>query len=291
MKETRWLDYRDQIKEFKDAGLEVSDEDECLRFLQENSYYRFLGYFRHFQSLPMDGEPFFNEGTTFEEIREIYDLDRQLSEEVLSVLFRIELVLRGRFSHFFGEKYSQSPNSFLQSGIFNGDLCKAIRGDLKRAVKREPFLKHYVKSDDNGGPTSFRQLPVWGAVEVFSFGTLLRCVEACDSNGVAEKVANSLGLAKSDLKDQMEGFQYLRNRCAHQGRLWNHCVNEKESEWQEEREDYTTNSVYKRLVDISAFLYKAEVCQDWLSSDEMTKLFDNERYKTGLTHPVLYPGQ
>ncbi|WP_314454158.1 Abi family protein [uncultured Microbacterium sp.] len=75
-------------------GLVVSDLPACQTFLAAENYYRFAGYARYFQKAPHYGDDNFRTGTTFEQIRAIYDADHALRNRISSQLTRAELLLR-----------------------------------------------------------------------------------------------------------------------------------------------------------------------------------------------------
>lgn len=92
--------------------------------------------------------------------------------------------------------------------------------DLERS--RERHILRYRNSQ--AGANTFAELPIWSAVEAWSFGTLSRCIERGDQGELANAVAASLGMARSGFAYRVRAFVYLRNRCAHLNRLWNHSV-------------------------------------------------------------------
>lgn len=92
--------------------------------------------------------------------------------------------------------------------------------DIERS--RERHILRYT-AGDRGAP-SFTDLPVWSAVEAFSFGTLSKCIERGGQGTLGDAVATSLGIAKAGFPHRVRALVYLRNRCAHHSRLWNHSV-------------------------------------------------------------------
>jgi hypothetical protein len=61
-------------------------------------------------------------------------------------------------------------------------------------------------------------------VEAWSFGTLSKAVERGAAGELAAAVATSVGVARAGFAYRVRALVYLRNRCAHHGRLWNHSV-------------------------------------------------------------------
>lgn len=92
--------------------------------------------------------------------------------------------------------------------------------DIERS--KEPEVLRYTSRGTN--QQELRRLPVWAAVEALSFGTLSKCIERGGYGTLADSVATSLGVAKAGFGSRVKALVYLRNRCAHHNRLWNHSV-------------------------------------------------------------------
>ena len=61
-------------------------------------------------------------------------------------------------------------------------------------------------------------------MEAWSFGTLSKVIERGAQGSLTESVALSTGVAKAGFASRIRALVYLRNRCAHHSRLWNHSV-------------------------------------------------------------------
>ncbi|MGH1526163.1 Abi family protein [Leifsonia sp. L25] len=75
-------------------GLVVDDHLACARFLAATNHYRFSGYARYFQNAPHLGDDDFRAGTTFDQIRAVYDADEALRNALVRPLAQVELMLR-----------------------------------------------------------------------------------------------------------------------------------------------------------------------------------------------------
>lgn len=94
-----------------------------------------------------------------------------------------------------------------------------MRRDISRSKERH-ILRYGTDCTDPGSS----RLPVWSAVESWSFGTLSKTIERGANGALTGSVATSLGVAKAGFAFRVRSLGYLRNRCAHHGRLWNHSV-------------------------------------------------------------------
>ncbi|WP_230673143.1 Abi family protein [Rathayibacter sp. Leaf248] len=206
-----------------DRGLEIADPDACARFLDVQGYYRFSGYLRYFQRAPHRGDDRFEEGSTFEAVRAVYDADALLRETLTGPLARAELLLRSRTAQAIAEIHGPY-RTYLETAFYTDapsaqPTAESCLRDIERSRGR-----HILRYTDSTGATRFDELPVWSAVEAWSFGTLSKCIERGDGGTLSEAVAARLGAARSGFASRVRALVYLRNRCAHQSRLWNHSL-------------------------------------------------------------------
>ena len=219
------LSIDDQVALMKKRGLIVNDDSACLQFLAANSYYRFSGYSRYFQKAPHLGDDRFKPGITFDQIREIYDADEYIKHEILHSLSKLELMLRTRVIQIIVDKYSPykkylERDFYVDSNIGKSTAESCIQ-DIERS--RDRHILHYRQAD-NTCCHRYQELPIWSAVEAWSFGTLSKVIERGAQGSLTESVALSTGVAKAGFASRIRALVYLRNRCAHHSRLWNHSV-------------------------------------------------------------------
>jgi len=218
------LSWGEQVALLVKRGLVVSDESMCAAFLAANNYYRFSGYAHYFQLAPHRGDNAFRPDTSFDEIRAIYEADEALRSALSLPLTRAELLLRTHTAHVIASDHGPCGR-FLEEDFYtdvaNGEsTIKPCLRDIERSKERH--ILRYRTGD--GGTPDFIGLPVWSAVEAWSFGTLSKCIERGAQGALADTVATSLGVAKAGFAYRVKSLVYLRNRCAHHSRLWHHSV-------------------------------------------------------------------
>lgn len=214
-----------QVALMKERGLIINDESACFQFLGANSYYRFSGYARYFQEAPHLGDDRFRPGITFDQIREIYDADEYIKHEIMYSLAKVELMLRTRVIQVVVDKYSPYKK-YLERGFYVDSnigipTAESCIQDIERS--RDRHILHY-RQPDNTCYHQYQELPIWSAVEAWSFGTLSKVIERGAQGSLTESVALSTGVAKAGFASRIRALVYLRNRCAHHSRLWNHSV-------------------------------------------------------------------
>lgn len=205
-------------------GLAVGDEAACARFLAATNYYRFSGYARYFQRAPHLGDDDFQLGITFDEIRAVYDADEALRMALVKPLARVELMLRSHVACVIADEHGPYGR-YLEEDFYTdvGDREPTVESCLRDIDRSKD--RHILRYREAGKERSdYSRLPVWSAVEAWSFGTLSKAIERGAGGDLADAVATSTGIAKAGFAYRVRALVYLRNRCAHHSRLWHHSV-------------------------------------------------------------------
>jgi abortive infection bacteriophage resistance protein len=161
----------EQIQLLKSRNLVIENELAAERFLLENNYYRLSGYWRKYQKAPDSNDDRFIDGTTFEKIVAIYELDVLLRNLLQKGTGIFEISFRSKFAYFMAHSEPDGQLSYLQQVSYNnnisnnekiGDLVEKIKDELKRSS--EKYIKHYKGINED--------IPIWAAVEILSFSTV-----------------------------------------------------------------------------------------------------------------------
>lgn len=210
------LTFEQQAQRLLDRGMIVSDRNQLIERLSAVSYYRLSGYWYPFKQQ----DDTFKPGTTFEEIWQRYVFDRQLRLLVMDAVERIEVaILRTQMVEYFTLKYG--PFGYLDKTNFNPKFSVDEHNRLLVGIRdtalhsKEIFIIHFFDKYN-----SEQDLPLWMAVEVMSFGnlfTFFRNLDQADKQILAQRS----GVVPKVLDSWLHMFNYVRNLCAHHGRLWN----------------------------------------------------------------------
>lgn len=95
----------DQVALLQSRGLVVPDASQAEQWLSVVDYYRLTGYWYPYRVQRTDGpgrEDRFADGTTFDQVVALYDLDRRLKLLIIDALERIEIAMRFRVGHTLG---------------------------------------------------------------------------------------------------------------------------------------------------------------------------------------------
>lgn len=208
----------EQVELLRSRGLQ-GDLRRLRDRLRDVSYYRLAGYLFPFRAT----DDTFRPGTTVELVWEHYVFDRQLRLLVLDALERVEVAVRTRLTyrqaHSFGPfGIWNDPTSFTPKRGSRQERLDGFRKEIERNQK-ERFLEHfYTKYGDvHSDP------PIWMATEVFSFGSIVRLLDE-SAAAVRSAVAGSFGVPDEVFVSWLRTLNFVRNVCAHHGRLWNRTL-------------------------------------------------------------------
>lgn len=129
---------------------------------------------------------------------------------------RIEVNLRCRianhFSHTYGVLGYEEPINFSDP-----DYHKEFMDDIDEEIARNskaPFVKNFQNNYADG------KIPFYTLVELFSFGTLSKFYKNMKPQD-KKAVAKLYGIVYTYLESWVEHIAFVRNICAHYGRLYN----------------------------------------------------------------------
>ncbi|MFW5732080.1 MAG: Abi family protein [Planctomycetota bacterium] len=217
------LTFEQQADQLIERGLCAPRKDLIDR-LMTVSYYRLSGYLYPYRKRdpenPKKRLDNFQPGTTLEEVWKHYTFDRRLRMVVLDAIERIEVFTRTRLAyehaHRYGPfAYATKPES-LPDGTDKGRewFLESARKEAKRSNER--FVKHFrVRYGD-----CHRDLPVWMAVEIMSFGAVLTFFRSCHGD-MRRALAKPFEVHDTVFDSWLLALNTVRNVCARHARLWN----------------------------------------------------------------------
>ena len=210
----------EQIEMLRERGM-IGDDALMRRWLETVGYYRLSAYWLPFEvpaQAPLTRSKRFRPNTQFEVIVDIYMFDRRLRLLIMEAIERIEIALRSRWTNRLslahGAHAHMDPKVF-QSGH---DHIMRLAGIAARTGEsNEVFVEHYRKKY-----TEPFLPPLWVVTELMTFGELSKWVAATRDPSVKTAVAADLGLpTREALEGTLQLLSYIRNICAHHGRVWN----------------------------------------------------------------------
>lgn len=203
----------EQLENLKAIGLKIDDEDYARQILNDISYFRLIkayGLGLKRKNTDFDGS------IAFEQIVELYLFNANFRQLLFAMIERIEINLRCRITNHFSHTYGVL--GYEESVNFNNpDYHKEFLDDIENEISRNskaPFVKNYKNNYVDG------KIPFYALVELFSFGTLSKFYKNMKSQD-KKSVAQIYGVGYTYLESWIEHIAFVRNICAHYGRLYN----------------------------------------------------------------------
>ena len=208
------LSFEQQAELILSRGL-IADRDILVSRLQTVNYYRLSGYLYPYRN-PDDT---FRDGTTLDNVWNHYCFDRELRSFVFDAIEKVEIAVRTsvvyHFSHTYGPfgylDYSKVCNIKYINYI---SLLHRLYNETSRS--KEDFVKHFKETYNDCHP----QLPLWMAVEIMTFGSLLTMFKGMNYS-LKQEVSHDYSMNDEVFASWLLTLNYVRNICAHHGRLWN----------------------------------------------------------------------
>jgi len=215
-----------QIELLRSRGLGFDSPQDAARILTFIGYYRLSGYAKiYLQKDPANPESFIK-GTTFERILSLYNFDRKLRILVLGEIERIEVAIKAVLSNTMSLDYG--AHWYMEQRYFNErfqfrDFLERLKVEtgfenksLKGRKKQDPIFSHYYsKYKDPSMP------PSWMMMENVSIGTVSLVFERLGNKEDKKKIAKAFSTKPWVLQSWLHSLSYVRNICAHHGRLYN----------------------------------------------------------------------
>lgn len=204
--------YEEQLTILKDRKLIIDNRDDALSTLKKVNYYRFSAYGLTLKDPKKKDD--FQKGVTFSQIKNIYYFDKKLRETLIYYLESVEVEFRAKIAYYHSHQFDslgyKDPDNFRDPNIH-----KVFLENLNERIDRsgsELFIKHH-KNNYNG------EFPFWVAIEVLSFGDLSRLFKNLLKRNQKE-VIKDFNVYFLAVPQWLHSLSYLRNVCAHYGRLY-----------------------------------------------------------------------
>lgn len=259
------LSIADQISLLEKRGVTIEDTAFAHRVLETVSYYRFSAYLYPFRK--NDGTDNYVPGTSFGQCWQYYRFDRKLRFCVIDAIERVEVAVKTKIANHLSTKYG--PFSYRDAATFAvpinpvryQELLSFIDAETRKS--KEEFVEHFRRTYDTSNG-----LPLWMAVEVMTFGnmlTLFRLMKKQDK----QVIAKSFGSNERVFESWLTNLNYIRNICAHHGRLWNRqlavnpLIPAKDAAWHESAYPVNPNRIFSTLCILKTLLAVIAPQSDW----------------------------
>ncbi|MCL2363993.1 MAG: Abi family protein [Defluviitaleaceae bacterium] len=206
----------EQIENLQSKGLIIDDLDYAKSILSDISYFRLIKAYS--LGLKEYNGNYYNH-VRFKDIVGLYLFDSQFRYLLFPQIEKIEINLRCRISNCFSDKYGvigyNEKNNFSKST--SKDLHPAFFEEIENEIKRnnrKPFIKNFQQNYEDAA------IPMYALVEVMSFGMLSKFYKNM-KNEDKKEISALYETSFTYLQSWFENLSYVRNICAHYGRLYN----------------------------------------------------------------------
>lgn len=208
----RKLRYEEQLDILRSRNLIIDDVEDALGFLKKVNYYRFSAYGLTLKQ--KDNRDLFQKGITFHRIKMIYTFDQKLRSLLMNYLEYIEIEFRSRIAYYHSHKYGSL--GYKESANFLSEskheiFLKQLQQQIDRS-RSQLFVMHHKRKYKG-------EFPFWVAIEVISFGELSKVFRNLLKNDKKE-IVKSYKISSYYIESWLHTLSYIRNVCAHYGRLY-----------------------------------------------------------------------
>ena len=212
------LSSQDLIKKLVDQGLLVEDHSLALKYMDYVGHYRLKGYWYQLQNHETKT---FLPGTTFKEIVDRYEMDREIRVIIFESVERLEVAVRTIICNHLNLKYS--PHWYLENSIFENksksrieEIGRKIKEEVNRSHQhnKEFIVSYYRKYDQPCLP------PSWAMSECVSFGIWSKIFALLRDPADKRSISSKFGIRSAEVFESwLHTLSVLRNMAAHHDRF------------------------------------------------------------------------
>ena len=211
----------DQMDKLRSRGLSIPDTALAEHFLHNVSYYRLAGYWWTLQSDAKRHR--FRRGSTFQQVVDRYNFDRELRLITFDMIERIEVAVRTRMMYHLSLDYGSHWYENVQLVQSTGDWGYNLK-QIRKATEKssEKYLREHFKRYK----TDSRNPPCWKALEIVTLGTLSKMYTNLKPKlQQKDRIAQEVGLPdQTCLESWLHSVALVRNIVAHHNRLFQRTV-------------------------------------------------------------------
>ncbi len=151
------------------------------------------------------------------------------------------------------------------------------------------MIGHYTDTNIKDPMSRYREVPIWVAVEVMSFGRISNMLVYMKEITSAKKVAENIGVQWGPFSETIHSFSVLRNICAHWMQLWNRTLDIQchvPKKYRPRNIKFTPNSMYAAIIMLNHYRLKIDGNND--IGDTIEKMLnDNPEFGNGIRNPQM----
>ena len=197
-------------------GLLIENKPKAEQYLKTISYYRLSAYMYPLLVQPKS-EHQFKDGSTFEQVMQLYRFDKKLRFLVFNEIEKIEIAVRTAIvdecSTEFGSPFWMTDGSLYTDASRLQKTLALIDHELDKS--HEDFIVHFRETYTEDYP------PAWILSEILPLGVITNIFTNLKNKQVKKRVAQRFGLQTPVFNSWMTVITLTRNYCCHHARMWN----------------------------------------------------------------------
>ncbi len=205
------------VQLLKSRGLAIEVDERVKHYLDVIGYCRLESYFAPF-CLPNYQ---FRQGTTFQNILDIYNFDRKLRLLTSDVIERVEIAVRVSISNIMSIKYG--AHWYMNESYFsNLEEHASFIEQVERYTYKNNKSRRSAECHKYYSNYSSPELPPsWVIAEVLPMGVWSRLYANLKDKRDKRAIADVFGFKHTDFVSWLQAMTNIRNIVAHHSRLWN----------------------------------------------------------------------
>ena len=213
--------YEEQIDNLINRkGIIINDVPKAIADLESISYYALIDGYKDLFYNP-DTRTYLT-GTTFEDIRNLYDFDASLRDLIFSYSRIVEQSIRSLVSYHFANMNGANQSAYLAPA--NYYPVKSSRADVSKLIKildyeanvnpQHPYIVYQRRTYNN--------VPLWVLVNTLTFGQISRMYSLLSPEIKTKVSRHFISVSERDLIQFLRVLTNFRNVCAHNERLFSY---------------------------------------------------------------------
>lgn len=202
------------MKILRDRGMTFNNPKRAKRILTENNYFFIKGY----NQLLLDGNNNYKNNIDFEDLFDLYILDKDIKMIVFRHLLEIEQKIKANLSNFISSKYGIKETKYLKKTNFDStnphvnEVIKNIKKQKKIYGEKNEAVKYYKNK--------YNYVPLWVLSKSLTMGTirdLYSIMKPDDQDRISREILY-IDIDKKrvvKLKNIIALLSDVRNMCAH----------------------------------------------------------------------------
>lgn len=107
MEEKKFKTFDQQIEILKSRNLKFGSEETAINALKRYGYYSIINGYKDLYISEVDGKEIYKDGTTFEQIYSLYEMDKKICSAIVKTMLKVEDRLKTATAYVIAETFSE----------------------------------------------------------------------------------------------------------------------------------------------------------------------------------------